>query len=315
MKPLLTCGLKNIAKPCRKSELDTLRAGQWEAKQKAVLVAEESVRNLDIRKHDLEQRVTDVMTSIQDLMTEHERVKKERDAVAPLIATHQTALITHRAELDKVNTDLSATSQQIGVERRLLDQVRDRKNQITTHRKTLATYESLVKAYQMTKSLITENSIPRYQQACNDILDFLGVSIRIRIETMEDVIDARTKEVKTNRVFKIMVMDGSGEERDYVTWSGGEKHRIALALRHALSMMLLNRSGAKIGLMLIDEGDTKLDVEGKEALLKLIEATNQGKFGYPAKVLFITHSEDLKDRLPTKITVTSNSVGSHVQIQ
>jgi DNA repair exonuclease SbcCD ATPase subunit len=119
-----------------------------------------------------------------------------------------------------------------------------------------------------------------------------------------------------NRVFKIIVLDGSGDERDYVTWSGGEKHRINIALRHALAMTLLNRSGAKMGLMIIDEGDTKLDGIGKTALLQLIEATNQGRFGYPAKVLFITHAEDIIDRLPHRIRLDKSAIaGSKAVIQ
>lgn len=176
--------------------------------------------------------------------------------------------------------------------------------------KIIETNTNLAKAYQMAKSFIVENSIPKYQDACNQVLDYLGLSIRVRIETLIQAKSRKTADLK--RGFNIIIINGQGEERSYHTWSGGEKHRVNLALRHALSMLLLNRSGVRLGMVVIDEGDTKLDTEGKEALLKLIEGTNSGAFGNPAKVFFITHAEDLKDRLPLRLEFVSNKGGKTI---
>jgi DNA repair protein SbcC/Rad50 len=273
-----------------------------------------------------EQAIDSLAEQAELLITTIDSTQDEITELTKLIAEKQEklnaaepALEAAQRELAKIDSELVQGTRRLAEFIEQKTRLKTRQEQAEKNKLLLAEqmeiyqkYSSLAKAYQITKAFIVENAVPRYQESCNQMLEYLGLNIRVRIETLREAKDSKPNDPKFNKVFEIVVIDAEGKERAYHTWSGGEKHRVNLALRHALSMMLLNRSGAKLGLVAIDEGDTRLDPEGKEALLKMIDATNTGQFGFPAKVLFITHSEDLKDRLPTRILLEKSRSGTKV---
>lgn len=268
-----------------------------------VITAGQLIEKVKEQETNAVKTIKIISTDLDELKANIEKKTQEVDKAEPELVKAKEELGLIEVELQKQKDHQSEEAQLQAKFELLLKQCADSKVLLKKHQLVYETYSNLAKAYQMTKAFIVENSVPRYQESCNQMLDYLGLNIRIRIETLEEVYVKKTKETKLHKVFKIIVISGKGKERSYHTWSGGEKHRVNFALRHAMSMMLLNRSGAKLGLVVIDEGDSKLDTKGKEALLKVIDATNRGVFGFPAKVLFVTHSEDLKDRLPVKITL------------
>jgi exonuclease SbcC len=265
---------------------------------------------------------------LADIQDNLKRAGQESTRLTQVIADKQKRLDAAEPELKRIEDAIEKANNELAVFaenktalvveqtncKARIEQHERTKETISAQQKTYDTHINLTKAYQMAKAFIVENSIPRYQENCNRMLEYLGLNIRVRIETLEEAKDSKPDKPKFNKVFKIIVINSQGIERSYHTWSGGEKHRVNLALRHALSMTLLNRSGVKMGLVVIDEGDTRLDSAGKEALLKVIDATSNGEFGFPAKVLFITHAEDLKDRLPTRIILSAGKNGTKVTI-
>lgn len=296
-------------------QVNALRQQQWDVQYQKVLVAEEAVKGLNAKNADLGHRINLLGAEILEVATQIEQRRHEIGQIEPELNKQRNDLLTAKQELERLNKETASSSQQMGTLQAALDQIRTRKNTAILYQQQQIYYDSLVKAYQLARAMILESSTPRFQEFCNDCLDFLGINIRVRIETIEEVQDAKDKTTKYNPVFKIIVIDSEGDERDYATWSGGEKHRINIALRQGLAMTLLNRSGVKIGLVVIDEGDSKLDDSGKDALVQMIEATGQGRFGYAAKVLFVTHAADLKDRFTTRMLVYKDQAGSHVRIE
>jgi exonuclease SbcC len=78
----------------------------------------------------------------------------------------------------------------------------------------------------------------------------------------------------------------------------------------ALSRMLASRAGAKLQTLVIDEGFGSQDADGRQRLIEAINCV-QDKF---ARILVITHLEELKDAFPARIEVTKSLTGSQVRL-
>ena len=93
-------------------------------------------------------------------------------------------------------------------------------------------------------------------------------------------------------------------------YSGGEAFRINFAIRLALSEILAQRAGGRLQTLVIDEGFGSQDSQGRQ---RLIEAINLIRHDF-AKILVITHIEELKDAFPNRIEVEKTEHGSQVRI-
>jgi exonuclease SbcC len=93
-------------------------------------------------------------------------------------------------------------------------------------------------------------------------------------------------------------------------FSGGEMFRVNFAIRLALANMLAKRSGARMQLLVIDEGFGSQDAEGRQ---RLIEAITEVQNDYEM-ILVITHLEELKDAFPQRIEVEKGENGSMVTV-
>ena len=78
----------------------------------------------------------------------------------------------------------------------------------------------------------------------------------------------------------------------------------------ALSEILAQRKGARLQTLVIDEGFGSQDVQGRQ---RLIEAINLVKNDF-AKILVITHLDELKDAFPNRIEIEKTDRGSTVKI-
>jgi len=87
--------------------------------------------------------------------------------------------------------------------------------------------------------------------------------------------------------------------------SGGEQVRVAIALRLALSQLLMNRIGRNIQFLLLDEVDRDLDRQGVEALADVIH-----KLSKRFKILVITHNELMKEKFEHILVVQKGPDGS-----
>jgi len=295
------------------SSLKTLEAGDWQKRKEQLMVAEASHVDLEKQKTELIERKEVLKAQMLDIGAAIEAQQKKISSAKEDLSTVNLTINTNKSKLAAANVELSELSRSLGVLQTLLNQMREQKNKSIEYQRQMQEYSILEKTYKKARALIVENSVPKFQELCNEILDYLDVNVRIRVETLEESKDSKTKEIKFTPTFKIIVVDGNqGIERDYNTWSGGEKQRINLALRQALSTILLNRAGTRMDLIIIDESDSALDTEGKEALVKLIQANVEGRFGRSTKVMCITHTDDLKDSFPVRILVKMHKGASQI---
>jgi exonuclease SbcC len=73
---------------------------------------------------------------------------------------------------------------------------------------------------------------------------------------------------------------------------------------------LAQRKGARLQMLVIDEGFGSQDTQGRQRLIQSINAV-RADF---AKILVITHLDELKDAFPTRIEVEKTEMGSVIRV-
>ncbi len=157
-------------------------------------------------------------------------------------------------------------------------------------------------------ALLIEQALPEIETHANIILDRLSSGdMSVKFETQREFKDKKRDDRR--ETLDILIRDSAGE-RPYEMFSGGEAFRVNFAIRLALSRVLARRAGARLQTLVIDEGFGSQDADGRQ---RLVEAINLVRTDF-AKVLVITHLEELKDAFPARIEVTKTQQGSRVEV-
>jgi len=196
----------------------------------------------------------------------------------------------------------------------VLEELKIRRSKLTEQREVQARlvgqYKQLERAFGKDgiPALLIEQALPQIEARANDILERLsGGKMNVRFETQAAFKDKKREELR--ETLDIKISDSVGT-RDYELFSGGEAFRINFAIRLALSEELAQRAGARLQTLVIDEGFGSQDAEGRQ---RLVEAINLVKQDF-AKVLVITHIDELKEAFPVRIEVEKTEHGSKVRI-
>lgn len=185
--------------------------------------------------------------------------------------------------------------------------IEDKKKDRETAARDQALYEELAKAFGRNgiQALIIENALPEIETETNALLARMSENqLSVRLNTQRELKSGAQAET-----LEIEISDGMGA-RKYELYSGGEAFRVNFALRIALSKLLARRAGARLETLVIDEGFGSQDSDGRQRLVEAITAV-QDDF---AKILVITHIDELKDVFPTRIEVTKGVAGSQVAV-
>ncbi len=155
------------------------------------------------------------------------------------------------------------------------------------------------------QAMIIEASIPEIEFEANNLLARMTDGrMNVRFETQRQTLKGDTVET-----LDINIADELGT-RPYELFSGGEAFRVNFAIRIALSKLLARRAGAQLQMLVIDEGFGTQDAEGRE---RLVEAINSIQDDF-ARILVITHIEELKDAFPVRIDVVKTESGSQISL-
>jgi len=155
------------------------------------------------------------------------------------------------------------------------------------------------------QAMIIEGAVPELQDEANAILaNMPGNSMRVEFRTQRE-----TRKGDTVEALEIVIGDEAGQ-RDYAMYSGGEAFRINFAIRVALAKLLARRAGAKLQMLVIDEGFGTQDARGRDSLVEAIRAIEDDF----QMILVITHVNELKDLFPTQILVEKGPAGSQVTV-
>ena len=168
-------------------------------------------------------------------------------------------------------------------------------------------YRELVRAFGKggIQAMIIEAAVPELQDEANAILaNMPGNSMRVEFRTQRE-----TRKGDTVEALEIVIGDEAGQ-RDYAMYSGGEAFRINFAIRVALAKLLARRAGAKLQMLVIDEGFGTQDARGRDSLVEAIRSI-EGEF---ATILIITHVQEMRELFPTQILVEKGVGGSQITV-
>ena len=235
---------------------------------------------------------------------------EESEKNKPDIQSNEMKLTELQTQESQLNRDIGAARQRVSV----LDDQRRRKKKIESEREVSAIkierLKTLERAFgkEGVPALLIEQALPEIENRANDLLERLSDgTMSIRFLTQAAYKDKKRSDLK--ETLDIQIMDGSGV-RDYEMFSGGEAFRVNFAIRLALSKVLSHRKGARLQTLVIDEGFGSQDNQGRQ---RLIEAINSVKSDF-AKVLIITHLDELKDAFQTRIEVSKTENGSELKV-
>jgi exonuclease SbcC len=211
---------------------------------------------------------------------------------------------------NQVRLEVGADKQKVLV----LDDLKSRQAVLEAERNQYATqvanFRQLERAFGKdgVPALLIEQSLPQIETKANELLDRLTMGdMSIRFVTQAAYKDKKRADLR--ETLDIQISDSAGV-RDYEMFSGGEAFRINFAIRLALSEVLAQRAGARLQLLVIDEGFGSQDALGRQ---RLVEAINIVKQDF-AKILVITHIEELKDHFPNRIEVEKTLRGSTLHV-
>ena len=232
------------------------------------------------------------------------------ESQAPDLEAAERSLFDLQERENQLNQEVGAARQKVTV----LDDLRKRKKNLAAERGELGLqigrYKALERAFGKdgVPALLIEQALPEIEMKANEILGRLSEdTMHLHFETQAKYKDEKRKDLR--ETLEIQVSDGAGL-RDYEMYSGGEAFRVNFAIRLALSEVLAQRKGARLQMLVIDEGFGSQDALGRQ---RLIQAINAVKSDF-ARILVITHLEELKDSFPTRIEVEKTDMGSTVMV-
>jgi exonuclease SbcC len=270
------------------------------------------------------ERVDDERAALRDLQTRQARWQKaladDRTQRAMLAADADRlpdvmAQVQAKAqELEERQNDSSKARQVLGAAQQRLDHCRylvEERKRREADRQRLAEEKAIFDDLRLAfgkkgiQAMIIEVAIPEIEYEANRLLARMTDGrMHVRFETQRETLKGDTVET-----LDINIADELGT-RPYELFSGGEAFRVNLAIRIGLSKLLAHRAGAQLQMLIIDEGFGTQDAEGRERLVEAITSI-QDDF---ARILVITHIEELKDAFPVRIEVTKTPQGSQISL-
>ena len=290
-----------------------VQARQAEAEYRGLEAARAALKPLEDEIANLGAAISDQRLAVSGQQSEY------NETVAALAASESQAPDLDEAErsLSDLQERENQLHQEVGAARQkvtVLDDLRKRKKGLEAERgelgKQVGHYKTLERAFGKdgVPALLIEQALPEIEMKANQILGRLSDdSMRLHFETQAKYKNEKRSDLR--ETLEIQVSDGAGL-RDYEMYSGGEAFRVNFAIRLALSEVLAQRKGARLQMLVIDEGFGSQDAQGRQ---RLIQAINAVKDDF-AKILVITHLEELKDVFPTRIEVEKTETGSMVTV-
>ena len=271
------------------------------------------LKQIDDELANLQTEIVNRKSEIENQESQYSKIAKslmQAESSAPNLDQAERDLLRLREQENQARDEVTRARQLVDVlvtlnQRKIgYASEREEKQQLIVQHKTLE------RAFGKdgVPALLIEQALPQIETKANDLLDRLSDGkMSIRFATMAEYKDKKRDDLK--ETLDIQISDGAGL-RDYEMYSGGEAFRINFAIRLALSEVLAGRKGARLQTLVIDEGFGSQDAQGRQRLIEAIN-TVRGDF---AKILVITHLDELKDAFPTRIEVEKTGNGSTVRV-
>ena len=275
--------------------------------------ARAAIKPLEREISELENQISVSETNLLRKQEQHisarKALQKSREQAPDQLAA-ENALLKMQERENQIRLEVGAAKQKVLV----LDDLKTRYASLEEERNQLsrqvANYSQLERAFGKdgVPALLIEQALPQIESKANEILERLTMGdMAIRFITQAAYKDKKRSDLR--ETLDIQISDSNGV-RDYEMFSGGEAFRINFAIRLALSEVLAQRAGARLQLLVIDEGFGSQDALGRQRLVEAISMVRQDF----AKILVITHIDELKEHFPNRIEVEKTPRGSSIRV-
>jgi DNA repair protein SbcC/Rad50 len=205
--------------------------------------------------------------------------------------------------------NLAANQERLKYISELEKSIKDNENQLAALKREDNIYKELSEAFSKKglQALLIKQAFPEIEIEANRLLNRMTDN-RLSL-TLESQKEMKSRKGEVIETLDIKISDELGT-RNYEMFSGGESFRIDLALRIALSKLLVRRAGASMPILIIDEGFGTQDITGRERLVEAIKSIEDDF----EKIFVITHLEELKEYFPVIISVRKSVEGSTISV-
>lgn len=280
--------------------------------EKKLPVAEEQKRTALARIEELRQTVAEYDQSVAEM--EQERAAEMPKTMGSEILSKQCAEAA--AEVAKVDGDIQEINRKIGLLERMRaeanakrEQAADLLEQTKAKSQEAADLEILKQAFSQDgiPHNIVRSIIPILEATATNILGQMSGG-KMAVEfVMEKTLKSNSKKEVT--ALDIVINDSVTGRLPYMSRSGGERVKSALAVILALAEIKSTKAGVQLGFLFIDEPPF-LDAQGVSAYCDALEAI-QNRYT-DLKVMAITHDPEMKSRFPQSVDIVKTAEGSKV---
>jgi exonuclease SbcC len=214
----------------------------------------------------------------------------------------KTSIDAVRSSIESLTRTLGSLQEQEKNKKKAEKEIGEFTSRLTALNNEIQIYDDLIKAFSRKgiPSLIINNSLPLIETEANRLLSKFGGGLKIEF----------TRRPDKNETLEILISK-MGKYRKVSTFSGGQVIQIALAIRIALSRLLMLRSNAKIELLIIDE-PVGLD---KQRLQNLVECLHTLSSEF-SQILVISHLDSLINAFNNTLFVSLDPVkGSKIIVK
>lgn len=272
-----------------------------------ISLAEQELPKLKDEEKGLNTRCNNLSLEIEKQKKEQARLKEQMKGRTDLEKELQSIC----NELEKETGVKEEISKNVGVLEATIKMAESLKEQLAKDEKEIevlstrkALYQMLEDAFKQIPYMMVSRGIGAVESLANEILAMISSrGLRVRIET-----ERMTKTTKKIHDEIHLVFEDDDGQKEYKFLSGGEKLRVALAVRLAIGEVFAHRRGVRVDSLLADEPFGPLDTEGIEDMKEAMRELRK-RFRFMG---VITHIERAQDIFPMRLAFERNSKGTTV---
>lgn len=266
----------------------------------------------------LAPQIRKLKEEVDELRGKSEQALREADEIAARVPGGGNVADRIRANIEAQRRSLAGLATRRGQLKAKLEDIAEAETKSSELRReaeavgvVLSDYTTLAQAFGLDgiQYMIVRGVVPEIMHRSNEILAAMtGGRMAVDIRTERE--QKSTKQVVNS--LEVWINTITGGTRPYLSHSGGEKVKIALAVTLGLADVKARRAGVQLGMLFIDEPPF-LDADGTEAYADALVA--MASRNPNMRILAISHDPTMKARFVQNIVVTGGEDGSTVTME
>lgn len=266
----------------------------------------------------LAPQIRKLKEEVDELRGKSEQALREADEIAARVPGGGNVADRIRANIEAQRRSITDLATRRGQLKAKLEDIAEAETKSSELRReaeavgvVLSDYTTLAQAFGLDgiQYMIVRGVVPEIMRRSNEILaEMTGGRMAVDIRTERE--QKSTKQVVNS--LEVWINTITGGTRPYLSHSGGEKVKIALAVTLGLADVKARRAGVQLGMLFIDEPPF-LDADGTEAYADALAA--MASRNPNMRILAISHDPTMKARFVQNIVVTGGEDGSTVTME